>query len=385
MLHMRGPRLLSSALIAALVLWLVVAPLQPTAQSPNRAAELLIRVNQLRLDEGLPPLRSFNLLDDSAQRHAQDLAANGLSSTTGSNGSTPGHRIAAAGYTAWQTDDGAPVVGENVWVGIGLIDDALAYFAGDEVSRRNLFSTAFREIGIGVAAGADGRDYYVIDFGARPNVLPIFINYGDESTVSPQVAIRLTNEEVRPGGEGSVFMGRAIEIRISDTPDWEGVAWQPWEELVAWTLAGTPGENTVYVQFRDGAGRTAAAGDSIWFGETPPTAMPPTQPAAVVETPASEPSDGAVAPAEPVATAIAPVGTRIAVEITPFPTWTPLPPDDALEEEVRPPDEPNYPFGLLLGLQGVATMLGIYAALRRKPLQVNDTRPDANGRPEASG
>jgi uncharacterized protein YkwD len=378
---MRAPRLLSSALIVALAFWLACLPLQLVAQAPDLAAELLARVNQLRLDEGLPPLRSFSLLDDSAQRHAEDLAAHGLSSTTGSNGSTPGHRIAAAGYTAWQSDDGAPVVGENVWVGIGSIDDAIAYFLGDAVSRRNLFSTAFREIGVGVAAGPDGRDYYVLDFGARPNVLPIFINFGDLNTENPQVAIRLTNEEVRAGGEGSVFMGRAIEIRISNSPEWEDVAWQPWEELVAWTLAGVPGENTVYVQFRDGAGRTAASGDSIWFGETPPTAVPPTQRPSVAETPSAEPFDEE-ASAEPAVTLIAPAGTRIAVEITPFPTWTPLPPEEVPEEVVSQPDQPTYPFGLLFGLQGLAIVLGIYAALRRKPASVGEEDgSNAGGRP----
>lgn len=358
---------LVSAMVVVLGCWMAQGPLVCAAQSAGLAAEVFGRVNQIRLDEGLPPLHRFNLLNESAVRHAQDIAANGLSSTTGSNGSTPGHRIAAAGYNAWRTDDGAPVVAENVWVGIGTVDDALAYFLGDRQSRDNLLSTAFREIGVGAAAGADGRDYYVLDFGARPNVLPIFVNYGDPSTENPQVAIRLTNEEVRPGGEGASFMGRAIEMRISNDPDWEGAPWQPWEELVAWTLAGTPGDNTVYVQFRDGAGRTAASGDSIWFGETPPTAVPPTPLPVAGETPSAEPAGEGQVPSEAAPTAIALGGTRSVLEVTPFPTWTPLPPEDASAEQ--PPsvaDEADYPFGLILGLQGIALILGIYSALRRK-------------------
>ena len=366
MLRMRSPRLRPTILFSALVLWLLCLPLQIGAQNEDGRAEVFARVNQIRLDEGLAPYARFRLLGDAARSHAQDLAANDLSSTTGSNGSTPGHRIAAAGYTAWRSDDGAPVVGENVWVGVGSIDDALAYFLGDETSRANLLSTAFREIGIGFTAGADGRDYYVLDFGARPNVLPIFINYGDINTESPQVAIRLTNEQVRPTGEGAVFMGRAIEVRISNDPAWEGVAWQPWEELVAWTLVGTPGENAVYVQFRDGAGRTAASGDSIWFGDTPPTAAPPSPGPEVAETPSAEPSGESGDSSQPAATSAAPAGTQLPVEVTPFPTWTPLPTEGLPEEPVDRPDEADYPFGLLLGLQGVAIVLGIYAALRRK-------------------
>ena len=366
MLGMRSMRLRTIALVAALVLWLVCAPLLLSAQSADPRAELLARVNQIRLDEGLAPYAKFRLLNDAAQQHAQDLAANGLSSTTGSNGSTPGHRIAAAGYTAWRSGDGAPVVGENVWVGVGSIDDAMAYFLGESANQANLVSAEFREIGIGVAAGADGRDYYVLDFGARPNVLPIFINYGDSSTESAQVAIRLTNEGVRPGGEGSVHMGQAIEMRIANDPQWAGVAWQPWEELVAWTLLGTPGENTVYVQFRDGAGRTAASADSIWLGDNPPTAVPPSPAPAAGETASAEPADEGGAPAEAGATSSPPLGTQAPVEITPFPTWTPLPTEGLPDEPVDRPDQAEYPFGLLIGLQGVAIVLGIYAALRRK-------------------
>jgi hypothetical protein len=238
---------------------------------------------------------------------------------------------------------------------------------GDDPSRANLLSSTFREIGIGIAAGADGRDYYVLDFGARPNVLPIFINFGDISATSAQVAIRLTNEEVRPGGEGAVFMGRAIEMRISNSPEWESVAWQPWEELVAWTLVGTPGENAVYVQFRDGAGRTAASGDTIWLGDNPPTAVPPAAAPEAAETPSAEPSDEIpeVVGEEPATVVRA--GTEVPVAITPFPTWTPLPTEGLVEEEPTVvSDEPDYPFGLLLGLQGLAIVLGIYAVLRRK-------------------
>ena len=106
---MRSTRLRSTFPLAALALWLTVCPLLLHAQAPDLKAELLARVNEMRLGEGLPPYARFRLLESAAQGHAQDLASNGLFSSTGSNGSTPGHRIAAAGYTAWRRDDGEPV------------------------------------------------------------------------------------------------------------------------------------------------------------------------------------------------------------------------------------------------------------------------------------
>jgi hypothetical protein len=161
-------------------------------------------------------------------------------------------------------------------------------------------------------------------------------------------------------------MGQAIEVRVSNDPQWEGVDWQPWEELVPWTLVGTPGENTVYVQFRDGAGRTAASGDHIWLGDTPPTAVPPTAAPEGAGTPSTEPGESVEADTQLDGTVAAPQGTRVPVGVTPFPTWTPLPTSGPTEEAAVSADGADYPVGLLLGLQGVAVVLGIYVVLRRK-------------------
>ncbi len=350
------------------------------AQEETPARRLYALVNQARLDNGLAPYGWSDLLAAAAQRHADDLAAHNLASHTGSDGSTPARRIAEAGYMAWGN---GTVVGENFWIGSGTLQDVLDWFLSDPPHRENILSTRYREIGIGVATDDAGKVYYVLDFGARPNVLPIFINDDAPTTESPQVAIRLTNEEAYPQGEGAAFMGRAVEVRISSTPDFSGASWQPWESLMPWTLPAEPGEHWVYVQFRDGAGRTAGAADSIVLvpaGITPvpsPTGTPvppptdtpvpsPTAPPAptplpsptsipLTEVPTVLPSPTAVGiPASPT-----PSGRAVR---TPFPTWTPLP---EIPEGEGGRTDPVL--GLLFGLQGLAIVLGIYLALRRCP------------------
>ncbi|MGD8245179.1 MAG: CAP domain-containing protein, partial [Anaerolineae bacterium] len=278
------------------------------AQERDPAATLLALVNDARLNEGLDPYSQSRLLTDAARRHADDIAANGFADPNdvhlGSDGTYEQERIQEAGYAAWAREDGSLAVDENLWSGQGTPDDALGFFLGDQVHRDNLLSTAYREIGIAVATDAEGRSIYVLDFGARPNVLPIFINDGAVSTENPEVAIRLTNEQVRPEGQGGTFIGEAIEIRISNDPAFEELSWQPWAPLVSWTLPDTVGEHTVYVQFRDAGGRTAAAADSIFLDKgtpTTPTAIPPT--------PTLEPTETPLPPTP-----------------TPEPTDTPLPP-----------------------------------------------------------
>ena len=276
---------------------------------------------------------------------------------------------------------------ENVWAGYGTVRDALAYFLSDPPHRRNILSPVYREIGIGVATDAAGRAYYVLDFGVRPNVLPIFINDGAASTDDPQIAIRLTNEEARPDGQGANYMGRAIEIRISNTPDFGNQPWQVWSALVQWALPDEPGEHTVYVQFRDAAGRTAASADTIVLREGTagaPTATPlaptrtftpaptatlvppsptPTLTAAPTSVPTATLTPTAVLTSEPSPFPPIPSPSPLAPAVTPFPTWTPLP----TAVPPPPPGEPMPPWALptVVGLQGLAIILGIALALWR--------------------
>ncbi len=385
-------RVLTVVLVAVVSL----ASLPASAQESDPVATWQALVNQARLDEGLPPYGFSSLLAAAAQRHADDLAAHQIWSHTGSDGSTARQRIAEAGYAAWTWNGGELIAGENFWTGYGTIEDALAFFLEDPPHRDNILSTTYREIGVGVAADAEGRHYYVLDFSVRPNVLPIFINDGAASADNPQVAIRLTNEEARPGGQGAIFMGQAIEIRISNEPSFDDLPWQPWEPLVPWALPDTPGEHTVYVQFRDAAGRTAASADTIVLGEgtfvaptaappsptseptatpvppaptaeppVPPTAEPPVSPTAeptVTLTPTVAPIPEPSPTTEPTPPSYAPGPSPSIPIITPFPTWTPLP--TAVIREER---EPDAPLSLLAALQGVVVLLGLYLVLRRGP------------------
>lgn len=367
------------SLLLILLTGLTLAP-APAAAQEGPAAQLYALVNKARLDNGLAPYGWSSLLAAAAQRHADDLAAHRLASHTGSDGSTPAQRILQAGYVAW--GNGA-VVGENFWTGTGSPEDVLEWFLGDPPHRANILSERYREIGIGFARDSEGRVYYVLDFGARPNVLPIFINDGAATTESPQVAIRLTNEDAYPQGEGSAYMGRAVEVRLSNTPDFTGAVWQLWEPLIPWTIPAEPGEHWVYVQFRDAAGRMAGSADSILLTPGPGTptvsAVTPTAPPTPTATPVPTPMPAAVPsptpfpipsptelpsptrpPVSPVSGPIpspSPIATR-----TPFPTWTPLLP---LAPEGGP--EARSPLGLLFILQGLALLLGIYLALRRRP------------------
>lgn len=363
----------SGWLMLLLILLLLNMP-HPAATQAEPAQEFYQLINQARLDEGLAPLDRSSLLTQAAQRHADDMAANGFIGQVGSDDSTYQQRIREANYHAWKN---GLLVNEAIWAGLGSAQNALSWFREQPEYWSMFIDPQYREVGVGYARDKQGVNYYVLDLGSRPGVLPVFINDGAKTTNSQQVAIRLTNEEAMPAGDGN-RIGKAIEVRLSHTPDFTGAEVQPWEELIPWTLVdNVPGDHAVYVEFRDGAGRTAVSEGTIELRQTgeaiPPTVAPPeaTAPAAT-PLPTSTPAGG-VGPLEPTPTTEkeltvnTPVPqptielTESAPTLTPAPTWTPLP-TMAAEKTAQSRD---WPVIAVLLLQGGAILLGLALFLRR--------------------
>ncbi|MFP4343101.1 MAG: CAP domain-containing protein [Anaerolineales bacterium] len=347
---------------------------EEAALQEDPARTLYEMINQARLEEGLPPLGWSKLLNQAAQAHAEDMAAHTLTGSEGSDGSTHQQRIREVGYQAWH--DGL-LVNEFVWLGLGSAENALRWLLNQPEQWSTFTREDYREVGIGFATDAGGVNYFVVDFGSRPGVLPIFINDGAETTDSPVVAVRLTNEEAVPLGEVS-RMGKAIEVRISEDLDFTTAEWQPWEALLPWTLGTTePGTYPVYVEFRDGAGRTTRSEDTIRLvstGETrePTAELPEVTPETEPSTPTPEPETTEAAPPPPAETGAPPLPTYVpeataptpaAATPAPEPTWTPLPTPTLFEGDGG--EELDWTLLTVLLLQALAWALGIALLLRR--------------------
>ena len=363
------------------------------ALSPAYAAEIeqakrdaLTQLNEVRRSNGLAPLAWNPLLDKAAQAHSEDMASAGFVDTIGSDGSSPAERIAKTGYAAWP---GLQVWAESVYAGQGSFDQGLVFLLGNAEQRRILLSTSLREVGIGIAKDQT-RTYWTLTFGAQPNLLPIFINEDAPVTNSRQVAVLLTQEEAVPEGTQNAI-GRVVEVRLSDRPDFAGAAWQPWERLIPYTLPAQPGRHTIYVEMRDGAGRTTFAADSIEYDPAASGAVRPLAPeGSLLPTPEVNPQIGAgAAIAELPAPVASPTPTpplpRIdewpaaALIVTLRPTAapteareavapTPMPTQAARQLGVPAEDAPLVTAAVLscLAFQLSATTIGLYVLLRRQ-------------------
>jgi uncharacterized protein YkwD len=101
-------------------------------------------VNEERARHGLPPLTADTLLVRAARRHAEDMAAHGFISHTGSDGSDPSQRLDSVGYLwIW--------VGENVAAGQETPDEVVPGWIRSPAHQANILSPDFVSAGVAVA------------------------------------------------------------------------------------------------------------------------------------------------------------------------------------------------------------------------------------------
>lgn len=125
--------------------------------------QMLARVNAVRKQAGLGPIKGNARLDRSAQAHAEDMLARGFFAHKSPSGTTVRERSTAAGY-AWRT------IGENIAFGQTSVSEVMETWMDSPGHRKNILTRDFTELGIGLALGR-GKDgkfqvLWVQNFGA---------------------------------------------------------------------------------------------------------------------------------------------------------------------------------------------------------------------------
>ncbi|MEU9292262.1 CAP domain-containing protein [Streptomyces sp. NPDC048266] len=147
------------------------APPQRVPQGAARAAEapkgeaagfvqdVVGLVNAEREKAGCGPLRDEPHLRAAAQKHADDMSARDYYAHDSPEGRNGGERMSDAGYewSAWA---------ENIHRGPKTPGAAMADWMESSGHRANILNCAFKDIGVGVALGADGP-WWVQTFGAK--------------------------------------------------------------------------------------------------------------------------------------------------------------------------------------------------------------------------
>ncbi|MCS6828992.1 MAG: CAP domain-containing protein [Caldilinea sp.] len=226
--------------------------------------QIIHLINLERRQAGLAPLRWNRELTASARAFAQDVIVNrppGYCDHVDSQGRTPGERMRAAGFVrlgAWA---------ENAVCNYTSPEAAVRAWMQSAAHRENLLNARLREIGVGYALSETNRGYIVADLAVDAAYAPVVIENEAPSTSSRQVNLYIYDPVTVPGMMG---LGSAVEMMISNDPNFTEAVWQPFATETVWLLEEGNGWKHVYVKTRDALGRTAVAFDSIYLGESLP-------------------------------------------------------------------------------------------------------------------
>lgn len=126
----------------ALDTWVLIIgdPPEPAARDWRR--QILAEVNQFRGLYGLEPLRLTPLLNDAAQRHADDMAYQDYVAHIGRDGRGPGDRASDSGYR-WR------LILENLAAGQSTPEQAVQGWKDSDGHRRAMLNPEVTEAGIG--------------------------------------------------------------------------------------------------------------------------------------------------------------------------------------------------------------------------------------------
>ena len=143
------------ALLGVIMLAPAAESLEPSERSPEQVEQ---RVNRVRVDRHLKPLRRSRELARAAQQHADDMARNGYLSHTNLEGRNPLERVQTAGIEGFRLL--AENIGESNIAGDRIAAVIEAWLAST-AHRKNLLNPAFNHTGIGAAQTPDGRSLFV--------------------------------------------------------------------------------------------------------------------------------------------------------------------------------------------------------------------------------
>lgn len=169
------------SLIVILLGVFLVAPEEVYAQA-GTPAEMHQAINNLRASNGLAPLAVNNYLMQSAQNHANWIAAGNPGGHTGEGGSSALDRAIAVGYGAGQT----VFVTENWARGVNLSVTSCIYdMWNDAAHMNNMLTTRHNEFGAGVALDQQGMTVYVVNFGHVSGSAPLPTTAVEDGTTVP--------------------------------------------------------------------------------------------------------------------------------------------------------------------------------------------------------
>lgn len=225
------------------------SPNSPNASFEN---EVIVLINQLRQQNGLPPLKKTTSLVRAARYHADDMCTKNYFSHPSQDGN--GNEICApfdrvGNFYTWTA------AGENICAGYPTAQAAFQGWSNSQGHYNNMVSPNFYEFGVGYdnSPTATYGTRWVTNFGRRTGVYPIIINNEEINTASTNVQLYLYGN------------GILSQVRLkTNNGAWSN--WMPFSSQMSYTLEGINQSESVTVtaEMKNAAGTlTVTSSDDI--------------------------------------------------------------------------------------------------------------------------
>lgn len=212
--------------------------------------EVVERVNAFRAENGVPPLKRVEALDDAARYHSADMAQDGYFDHNSYDRNGDSLTQVCGVWDRLHAYYSSPT-GENIAAGYGNPEAVMEGWKNSSGHRANMLKASSWEIGVGYYYDASSpyRRYWTQDFGRRNGAYPLIIEGEAATTDSADVSLYI--------------YGSWSEIRLRNgSGSWSN--WQPFSNSMTWQLRNVTGERTVRAEMR-GSNETASASDTIWL------------------------------------------------------------------------------------------------------------------------
>jgi uncharacterized protein YkwD len=220
-----------------------------TAVNPDFEQAVVEQTNEIRMLEGLGPLKRVKQLDESARYHTADMSVNDYFNHDTFNRDDGNlsmvcdtwHRIEFY-YKDWQA------LAENIAAGQRTPEGAMNGWMNSPDHKHNILSDSYWEIGVGFfEGGGEYRFYWDQNFGRRDGIYPLIINGEKAKTASPNVSVYI--------------YGDWEEMRLrNDNGAWG--EWVPFQTSFNWLLPDDLGIHTVTAELRSNR-KSATTSDTI--------------------------------------------------------------------------------------------------------------------------
>ncbi|RMD83441.1 MAG: CAP domain-containing protein, partial [Chloroflexi bacterium] len=171
-------------LLSLLLMTIPMPPASLHAQTDVRQ-QVIELTNQIRMANGLPPLKRNDNLQAAADWITQDNASQNTLSHTDSLGRTIGQRFPAFGYNNYS------LIAENLAAGYPTPDAVMDGWMNSDGHRGNILRADLCEIGAGYTYQSTTiyKHYWSQTFGCRWATYPVVINGEAAITESPNVQL----------------------------------------------------------------------------------------------------------------------------------------------------------------------------------------------------